>query len=252
VLAEQRQSIILDLVNQRGAMSITEMQRKFKVSRETIRRDVMLLAERSAVRRTHGGAVALKRNEPAAAPRPELNVEAKLAIGRFAAGLVPDNASVMLGGGSTVEAVADALADRRGLTVYTNSLAVCGRLAGRNDNRVHMLGGEIRDTNRAALGPDAMTMLARYFADFAFVGIGAISSAGWLMDYSRDEADLYGLMLRSAKTSVVVADHSKFNQHAPVRVTSLEEVNCLVSDRKPVQPLASVLSKLPIQLSIVR
>jgi DeoR/GlpR family transcriptional regulator of sugar metabolism len=35
VLAEQRQSMILAMVNQRGSLSITDIQRKLKVSRET-------------------------------------------------------------------------------------------------------------------------------------------------------------------------------------------------------------------------
>jgi DeoR/GlpR family transcriptional regulator of sugar metabolism len=252
VLAEQRQSIILELINHRGAMSITEMQRKFKVSRETIRRDVMLLAEQSVVRRTHGGAVALKHTEAGRALRAEDNADAQQAIGKFAASLVPDRASVMLGGGSAVEAVADTLATRQGLTIYTNSLVICARLAGHGGNRVHMLGGEIQGVHKMALGPDAMAMLGRYLADFAFVGAGAITPAGWLMEDTRDEADLYSLMLKSAKTSIVVADHSKFSRHAPVRVTSLEHVTRLVSDRKLAQPLASALSKLPIQVNIAR
>jgi len=35
------------------------MQRKLKVSRETIRRNLVLLAERNALRKTHGGALAV-------------------------------------------------------------------------------------------------------------------------------------------------------------------------------------------------
>ena len=49
MLAEQRQSMILSMVNQRGSLSITEIQRKLKVSRETVRRDIMLLADRQAL-----------------------------------------------------------------------------------------------------------------------------------------------------------------------------------------------------------
>jgi len=109
VLAEQRQNLIVAMVNQRGSVSITEMQRKLKVSRETIRRDLVLLADRQALRKTHGGALSLERSEPEIALREVINVDVKRTIGRRAASLVPDGASVILAGGSTVQAVAESL-----------------------------------------------------------------------------------------------------------------------------------------------
>ena len=75
VLAEERQSLILNMVNQRGSLSITEIQRKLRVSRETVRRDLMLLADRQALRKTHGGALSLERSEPDMAVREITNAE---------------------------------------------------------------------------------------------------------------------------------------------------------------------------------
>jgi DeoR/GlpR family transcriptional regulator of sugar metabolism len=210
----------------------------------------MLLADRSMLRKTHGGALSLEHGEPLIAVREAINADAKQAIGRVAASLVTDGATVMLAGGSTVQAVADALLERQGLTVITNSIANCSRLAGRNKNRVYMLGGEIQTANNTALGRDATAMLAHYFADVAIVGTGAVSPTGWLMDYTREEAELYGLMLQSARQSVVVADHSKFNRHVPVRVATFDKITHLVSDRRPEAPLAKVLAKLPLELLI--
>ena len=112
VLAEQRQSLIATMVNERGSISITEIHRKLKVSRETIRRDLLLLADRKLLRKTHGGALSLVRSEPEIAVREEINAEAKRAIGLLAAGLVPNGASVILATSSTVQRVAEALLDR--------------------------------------------------------------------------------------------------------------------------------------------
>ncbi|MCI0430150.1 MAG: DeoR/GlpR family DNA-binding transcription regulator [Rhodospirillales bacterium] len=248
MLAEQRQSLIVAMVNQRGSVSITEMQRKLKVSRETIRRDLVLLANRNALRKTHGGALSLERSEPEIALREATNVDVKQAIGRRGASLVPDGASVILAGGSTVQAVADALLIRHGLTVFTNSIGICRKLGGHNKNRVYMLGGELQAINGATLGRDTTGMLSHYFADFVFVGAGAISPTGWLMDYTREESELHSLMLRSARTSVVVADHSKFNRFAPVRIDDLEKVTYLVTDQAPEPPLSAALAALPLEV----
>lgn len=250
MLAEERQGVILSMVNQRGSLSITEIQRKLRVSRETVRRDILALAERQALRKTHGGALSVERGEPEIAVREVTNAEAKRAIGRLAASLVPDGASVILAGGSTVQSVADALAARHGLTIFTNSVFNCLKLAGRNKNRVFVLGGEVQAINGATLGRDATTMLSHYFADFAFVGAGAISPVGWLMDYTREEGELHNLMLQSARAAVVVADHSKFNRHAPVRVASFDKVTHLVTDRRPEQPAAKALAALSLELLV--
>src|SRR5262245_17132163 len=193
------------MVNQRGSLSITEIQRKLRVSRETVRRDLMLLADRQALRKTHGGALSLERSEPEIAVREVTNAEGKRAIGRLAVSLVPDGASIILSSGSTVQSVADALQAHQGLTIFTNSVFNCMRLMGRNRNRVVLLGGEVQSLNGAALGRDATTMLTHYFADFVFIGAGAISPAGWLMDYTREEGELNSLMLQSARSAVVVA-----------------------------------------------
>ncbi|MGH6934466.1 MAG: DeoR/GlpR family DNA-binding transcription regulator [Dongiaceae bacterium] len=250
MLAEQRQNLIVAMVNQRGSLSITEIQRKMKVSRETIRRDLLLLADRNALRKTHGGALSLERSEPDITVREVTNAAGKRSIGRLAASLVPDGASVILAGGSTVQSVADALMQRHGLTIFTNSIVNCRHLAGHNKNRVYMLGGELQAINGATLGRDATAMLAHYFADFVFVGAGAVSPTGSLMDYTREEGELHSLMLQSARTAVVVADHSKFNRYAPVRVDNFEKVTHLVTDRQPAAPVGEALAALPLELLV--
>jgi DeoR/GlpR family transcriptional regulator of sugar metabolism len=242
--------MILSMVNQRGSLSITEIQRRLKVSRETVRRDILLLADRQALRKTHGGALSIERTEPEIAVREVINAEGKRAIGRLAASLVPDGATVILASGSTVLSVAEALQSRQGLTVFTNSIFACIKLMGRNKNRVFMLGGEVQALNGAALGRDATNMLTHYFADFVFMGAGAISPAGWLMDYTREEGELNSQMLLSARNPVVVADHSKFNRFAPVRVENFEKVTHLVTDKTPEAPLAEALSAMPLELLV--
>jgi DeoR family glycerol-3-phosphate regulon repressor len=250
VLAEERQNKILSLVKSRHSISITEIQKRLKVSRETIRRDLLTLAEQRKLRKTHGGAISLNTQEPDMAVRQTTNVDGKRAIGRLAASMVPDGASIILAGGTTVQSAADELVKRERLTVFTNCLATSMKLSSRNNNRVHLLGGEIQPENSACLGRDTTLMLSNYFADFAIVGAGAISPGGVLMDYSREEAELHGLMVKSARNVIVVADHNKFGRYAPVRVDSLEAVHFLVTDRNPDLDIAELLSAMSLELLV--
>ena len=51
-----RQQNILDLVRERGYLSIEELAQQFAVTPQTIRRDINQLAEQNLLRRYHGGA----------------------------------------------------------------------------------------------------------------------------------------------------------------------------------------------------
>jgi DeoR/GlpR family transcriptional regulator of sugar metabolism len=250
VLAEERQRLILSLVNTRGSISITEIKRKLRVSRETIRRDIVTLDQSKRLRKTHGGAVSLEQSEPEMNVREVMNPEGKRKIGSAAAGLVPDGASIIIASGTTTQAVAEALMGHRDLTVFTNSVIICSRLMGHNGNRVYMLGGEVQPINGATLGRDTTVMLANYFADFVFIGAGAISPAGWLMDYTREEGELHSTMLQSARTAVVVADHGKFGRFAPIRVGNFEKVTHLITDRPPDPEIVAAMESLPLDLLI--
>lgn len=250
MLAEQRQSQILSLVNAHQSMSVLDIQQRLNVSRETVRRDLLALEEQHKLRRTHGGAIALETSEPAIAVRQMSNPQGKRAIGERAAEMIPDGSVIVLAGGTTVQCVSDALTERRALTVVTNCVASCLKLSGRNGNRVHLLGGELQPQNQATLGRDASEMLASYFADVVVIGAGAISPKGELMDYSREEAELHGQMLRSATTSIIVADQQKFGRVAPVRVQGLEHANYLVTDSPPDAAMADVLGRLPVRVLV--
>lgn len=73
----------------------------------------------------------------------------------------------------------------------------------------------------------------RYFADFAFIGVGTISTEPALLDFSRNASELRSMMLDSAKTRVVVADHSKFGSHASHRVAGFEKITHIITDLVP-------------------
>ncbi len=250
MLAERRRSLILDILAEKGSVSVAELHRRLKVSRETIRRDIIQLAAKNRLRKTHGGALSMDSEEPALTERMTLNIEGKRAIGRMAAALVPDGASLIVDSGTTTLCLAEALGSHRKLTVYTNDVHVADRLAGRNDNRVFIIGGRLQGAEGATMGRDATAMLANYFADFAFVGASALSAHPWLMDFSREAAELRGLMLTLARTPVLLADHSKFNRVAPVRVDNLDRVTHLIIDRQPEGAMAEALRKLPAELLV--
>ncbi|MBL6933524.1 MAG: DeoR/GlpR transcriptional regulator [Rhodospirillales bacterium] len=254
MLAEQRRTLILDILERKGSVSVTELHERLEVSRETLRRDITRLDDEGRLTKIHGGALSNSSVEPALNERMTQNIEGKRAIGQMAAEMIPDGVSLIIDAGTTTLCMADYLVERRRLTVYTNDLQIAAKLAGLNDNRVLLLGGEVQGTDGAIYGRDTTQMLDNYFADFAIVGISAFSSERGLTDYSREAAELRSLMLNHARVKVLLGDQTKFERKAPVRISGFEKLDHLITDIKPSQNIARaakiLFSKVHISTSV--
>ncbi len=250
MLAEERRANILDVVNERGSVSVNDLHRRLNVSQETIRRDITKLSSDGRLRKTHGGALALDHAEPIFDERMAVNIEGKRAIGKVAAAMVPDDCSLLIDSGTTTLCLAEFLVERRKLTVYTNDIHIAQRLSGRNENRVLLTGGEVLASEGALLGRDATAMLANYYPDFSFVGATAMAATPWLMDYSREAAELRTQMLSQARTKVLLADHTKFERTAPVQVGGLDAVDIIITDMPLSEKMRTGFARLPAEIRI--
>ena len=118
----QRQRRILELVPRQGFVSIEALAKHFRVSAQTIRRDINDLCDRALLQRFHGGAGLMSSvGNIAYASRQVMSFEEKARIAQLIAADIPDNASVFIDIGTTSEEVAKALRDHRGLRVITNN-----------------------------------------------------------------------------------------------------------------------------------
>lgn len=252
MLAEQRRSLILDVLGRAGSVSVTDLHTQLGVSRETIRRDITKLAEEEKLRKTHGGALAAEAVEPAFDERMAVNIDGKRELAAVAAAMVPDGASVIIDSGTTTLCLADCLMARHGLTVYTNDIHIAARLSNRNGNRVFLVGGEVQGGEGAVLGRDATRTLSHYLADFCFIGACAISHQPWLLDYTREGAEWREAMIVQARHAVLLADVSKFGISAPFRVQELEKVSTLVTDKTLSRADIAALGRLEIEVVTAR
>jgi DeoR/GlpR family transcriptional regulator of sugar metabolism len=251
ILAEERRDIILEMLDQRGSVSVSELHRRLKVSRETIRRDITKLADENKLRKTHGGALSKDSSEPALSERLEVNINGKRAIGSLAAEMIPDGSSVIIDSGSTALCLAESLVNHKELTIYTNDLQIASLLFGRNGHQVFFLGGELGATDGAALGSDTVSMLDNYFTDFAFIGVSAMASHPWISDYTRAAADLHRMMVSHSKNSVFLVDHTKFNRVAPVRLSNASRASLVIADKDPGEDIKKIMEEHNVELRIV-
>jgi DeoR/GlpR family transcriptional regulator of sugar metabolism len=210
-----------------GGSSIAELADELGVTPSTVRRDLQRLAHEGRVIRTYGGATI---RESAARPvTSDPALAAKRAIGREAAGLVQDGATIAISSGTTTLAFAHELLDRR-LTVITNALDVATTLWDRDGIELIVLGGVVRPRMHSMLGHLAELAAHELRADTLFMGIGAISVEQGLMNDSVPEILIDRALRRMARSVVVLADATKLELVEPGFVFGLDEVDVLITD----------------------
>lgn len=239
-----RQADILAVLQRDGRVQVESLAERFDVTTQTIRRDLNDLCQRGLAARVHGGArVANSIANVDYAERRQLSAAGKEAIGARAAALVPDNCSVMLNIGTTTEQVARALHGHSGLVVISNNVNVINTLIGGRAKELILAGGAVRPSDGAIVGEAAVEFISRYKADFAIIGASALDEDGSVLDFDAREVSVARAILRNARTRVLVADRTKFERTAPVRICEIGEIDYFITDAAPPAGFMRVASE---------
>jgi len=226
---ERRDEIARTLIRD-GKVSAAELARRYAVSNETIRKDLLWLEGRGVAEKSYGGAIATSQAmEKSFFEKATRNPKEKLRIAKAVAQMVPAGAAVLLDSGSTVAEVARQLSSRTDISFFTNSLEAAQLLAEKK-RPVCMLGGAIRLSSRAATGAWATEMLSQLNADVAILGTSGFEGSAGPCVESMEECEVKRAMLRAARTSIVAADSTKSRCRAPMRFAAWSEVSLLVTD----------------------
>jgi len=230
VQTHDRRARLLDMIRIRGFASIEEITHELGISESTARRDLDVLEEQGAARRTHGG-VLYAGGVPRLAEfgeRQPANWAAKRAIATRAAEEIADGETVLLDGGTTTYEVARLLVGRP-LQVVTNSLPVANLFASESRTDLVLLGGYVSPRTGVCLGPYANELLGRLHVTTTVLSAAGIDAEG-LFNAHLLLAETEQAMLQAAGRVIVVADSSKFGRKSLTLVAPLEAIDLVVSD----------------------
>ncbi|MCB5272910.1 HTH-type transcriptional repressor GlcR [Arthrobacter sp. SO5] len=266
MFAEERQQLIVGLISASGRASVTELADRFRITTETVRRDLATLEAVGTVRRVHGGAVSPDRfstTEESILERTVQRQPEKIRIAEAALALIPQGraGSILIDAGSTTEALAGLLATRTAATaastapdaelvVITHSLPIATRLSGEPGIALHLLGGKVRGITQAAVGQSTVEAARRIRPDIAFIGTNGIHAAFGLSTPDPEEAAVKAAFVQSARRIVVLADASKLDAETLVQFASLKDLDTLITDTKPGQDLADALAEAGVEVVV--
>jgi len=227
----ERQEAIVERAKLKGRVMVEELVEHFAVTPQTIRKDLTDICAAGKLKRIHGGAVfpsGLENMQYEA--RRQIAAEEKDAIGRAAARLIPNNASLFINIGTTTEAVSQALIDHRDLMVITNNINVANRMRVYPHFEVAIAGGIVRASDGGVVGEAAVDFIRQFKVDFAVIGASAIDDDGALLDFDYREVKVAQAIIANSRHVILVSDSTKFDRTAPVRIAHMSQVNSFITD----------------------
>ncbi|ASR47465.1 DeoR family transcriptional regulator [Paenibacillus kribbensis] len=233
---EKRRKEILQELDERDKVYVKELAEKFGVTTETIRRDLDKLESLNKLKKIFGGAIKTSHQklEWIYSDRESINLEVKRKLAAEAAKWVEDNDIIFLQAGSTVAQMPPFLRDKKELTVVSNSVPIIFEFAqykrnGEFNGRVIQIGGELQVSSMGMSGVLAQDMLRDITINKAFFSCGGFTPEN-ISTFQSESALMTKSLLAQSQKKVLVADASKMGVKHLYKVTSLLEVDMIITN----------------------
>lgn len=240
----QRHEHILALVREQHFMTVEQLAEALDVTPQTIRRDIQELSETRQLKRYHGGASVGDISGGVAQGKRKHCQNEKNAIARLIAAHIPDNSSLFISIGTTMEAVAAELVkQRKNLRIITNNIYAASITAARTDYTVIIASGVVRPLDGGITGVATVDFINQFKVDYAIMSTHGIENDGSLLDDDYKEVSVMQAMVNNARVRYLGVDHSKFNSNALVRLGDIGAFDKLFTDRPPSAAMQKTLNE---------
>ena len=245
-----RRTAILDYISGNGYATIDELAQNFRVTPQTIRRDINQLANEGKLKRYHGGAgIDSSIQNTDYNDRVSLSSNQKQRIAAAVAAAIPNHCSLFINIGTTTEAIAQALLEHRGLRIITNNIHVATILSQKDDFDILLTGGTVRGDG-GLVGQATEDFIEQFKVDFGILGISGIDEDGSLLDFDYQEVHVSRAIMNNSRQLFLAADHSKFGRNAVVRLDTITRFHHVFTDSKPSPAICQLLDEHSVQLTL--
>lgn len=253
----ERRRHILELLKTESFLTVEQVQQALGSSPATTRRDFAELADQMMVVRGHGG---IHRIDDAPvmgvvpySRRQVTNPAGKERIAQKAAELLSPNDVVIIDGGTTTAPIARYISPL--VRIITNSLPLASALNEPLSDKspipeVNVTGGYLYPKSEVLLGPQTVHALRQYHASWAFLGCHGITAEA-IHNSNAMVVDTQQETIKRAENVAVLADSSKFDKPAMVRLCDLAEIDVVITDKKPPAAIDSALRENGVRVIVV-
>jgi len=236
MLAEERFSLILELLNRKRTATVQELCEALNTSESTIRRDLTELDRMGKLNKVHGGATLpdsrFLADEPTMEAKETLAVEQKRSIAAAAAQLINAQDSVFIDAGSTTLELARALTGEALKASYVTNGVAHARVLAQKGCRVYLPGGLLRPQTEAIVGAATVSSIQQYNFTKAFMGANGVALEAGFTTPDPEEAAVKATAVHRARETWFLVDDAKFARVYPAVITELHS-GAILTNRCP-------------------
>lgn len=228
----ERHRYILDQLEKKGLLTVSDLSRELNVTMVTVRKDLKILEEKGLLFRSHGSATSVSPyvSDRSVQVKKLEQVEEKSRIAQKALDYLEPNEAIIIGSGTTVGSFAQAIPRNYPLTVLTAAMNVALALIDTTELELVQLGGVVRKSSSSAVGHFAEDMLKSFACNKLFLSVDGISLEHGLTTSNMMEAHLNAEMIRSVQKTIILADSRKFGRKGFGKICELEDIDVIITD----------------------
>lgn len=232
VFPEQRQTLIQQMLADKGRVIVTDLAKQMGVSEHTIRRDLQELARKGLCKKVYGGAVSQMVQSSSFEVRASQNLLEKSQVARRCAQLIKANSCVFIDAGSTYLAMVEFIPQDLELTIVTNSPQIAAALSGRPQGELILLGGKVNPFTGSTLGSAPVKQINGMIFDQTFIGVCGLDPQAGLTAVCYEDACFKKEVLSQSNEVIAAVTAEKMSQVARYKVASSEDIDIAVVSKE--------------------
>ena len=232
MIAKERKKLIWETILQEKSILSKDLCRKFNVTNETVRKDLIELENEGKIIRAYGGAYIIDgvQNEVHANLRETVYTEEKASIGRICRSMVCAGDTIFLDESTTCCAIAKELKSIGSITVFTNSYKIIHILEDCENVKLILTGGEFDRKNQCFVGAEVADFLKSYYVDKCFISCRGVDMNIGITDGNEKNGRVRKCIIRQAAEKILVIDKTKLNLKKFYKISGFEMIDKVVID----------------------
>lgn len=252
MLAKERQSLIVEIVNKEGSVLVKELSEKFDVTEDSIRKDLSLLERKGLLKKTYGGAVRNRANthELYVSQRKGQNIPAKKKIAARAFKLLQDGDVIFLDISTVnIELIKMIVEANLKVTVVSNMIDVMMSFTVPLETRLIFVGGKLNKGRDGFVGALTNQQIGEFKFDKAFMGVVGVETVeNKVYTYAVDDALTKRAIMDNSNECYMMMEVRKFIKDGNYKYAKIEDFAGIVLDEKPDDSVYADLEQYNINL----
>lgn len=251
---EERQKEISDIIEAKGKITVTDITAKYGISDESARRDLRMLEQKGLCKRTHGGAVSLKKIRVSPPDNRDFSSmtisENYKSIAEYAAKLIEENDTVYLTSGSLGYIMLSYLPKNIDFTLIVNSVDIAQWLRNYDNIEAYIAGGKMRK-NGSVVDSLANDFISRMHFDKCFITGSGLTADFGLSNGTDETATFQRTVINNSRKKYLLLPSSKIGINAFIKVCATNVFDEIITDRECNEEQLEAIENTGVKVTVV-